>query len=205
MAGLTLVELAVTLFLVGIIFGAVARGYHLVSTARALKVVEDTRQMMEVAYAFHAVHSRFPGDCNGDGFVDLGRLDVDLSDFSERIADGSLCGEAASSITAQWRDVISAGMLKGTPRQLAENGYGGARYLARVVFPDGTVHNGVVQKNVPCYVAEFMDLHFDGVLNPGAGSVRKITHSGVVAESDSSAWCGQEKEMRVDLVCVIDR
>ena len=70
-AGFTLVELSVVLVVVGLLFAAVVKGQEMVDVAKSVKLLNDIKNVESLIQKYATMKSRMPGDCNGDGIIDM--------------------------------------------------------------------------------------------------------------------------------------
>ena len=68
-SGFTLVELALVLVIVGLLVGAIVKGWALLQNARAKRVLNDIKNLEVIIWGFYDRYARFSGDCNGDGII----------------------------------------------------------------------------------------------------------------------------------------
>ncbi len=88
--GVSLVELAIVLIIVGIIAGGVLKGIDLIESARANRIILSLNQVQNAWGIFKAENRRFPGDANRDSQISGGAETV-----------------------AVWNDLASTGQVAG--------------------------------------------------------------------------------------------
>ena len=81
-AGFTLVELSVVLVVVGLLFAAVVKGQEMVDITKSVKLLNDIKHVESLVQKYATMKGRMPGDCNGDGVIDMAadavlRVDTD--------------------------------------------------------------------------------------------------------------------------------
>ena len=79
-AGFTLVELSIVLVVVGLLFAAVVKGQEMVDLTKSVKLLNDIKHVESLVQKYATMKSRMPGDCDGDGVIDMAADSVSRQD-----------------------------------------------------------------------------------------------------------------------------
>ena len=79
-AGFTLVELSVVLAVVGLLFAAVVKGQEMVDLTKSVKLLNDIKHVESLVQKYATMKSRMPGDCDGNGVIDMAADSVSRQD-----------------------------------------------------------------------------------------------------------------------------
>ena len=114
--GFTLVEIAITLTVIGLMIGGVMKSQELITNTRLKKIERDSATISTVIYAYQDRYGSFPGD----DIKAASRFSVYSDDAANDIngnGDGSIDGNwigAANSETANlWKHLRAAGFIPG--------------------------------------------------------------------------------------------
>ena len=99
-AGFTLVELSVVLVVVGLLFAAVVKGQEMVDLTKSIKLLNDMKNVEALIQAHAITKGRMPGDCNGDGVIDMAADQVPRTDASNSTRADLYDFSAAKSVYA---------------------------------------------------------------------------------------------------------
>lgn len=121
--GFTLVELAISILIIGLLIGGILKGYEVVGNAQVVATINNLNEIEGASTIFQSKYRNMPGDIrepetripncttapcnvsgNEDGYIDLS------SDDMEEVVWGTLGHESRNF----WMHLAAAGMLRGT-------------------------------------------------------------------------------------------
>ena len=138
-AGFTLVEIAMTLAVIGLLIGSVIKGQELITNVRLKKMEKDSIDISMAIFAYQDRYGPFPGDDNkvtsrfsvyADGINDPAANDINGN--GDGLIDGNWIGDANSETANLWKHLRAAGLISGNgdddrPPKNAYNGNIGVR------------------------------------------------------------------------------
>lgn len=77
--GLSLVEMAVALFVIGLIMLITMQSKNVIEQYRQTQFTNQVRALKSNLHAFRNLHGRWPGDCNQDGLIDYRLLTTEAA------------------------------------------------------------------------------------------------------------------------------
>ena len=121
--GFTMVELAIVLVIAGLILVAVLKGTDTVNKAKVERAVADLRGLQGMVLEHQKRVNRLPGDCDGDGVIELGQTvsrtympsgQVPAVDNVQReVAALGVCGTVATAATYAGADNAGGNTIAG--------------------------------------------------------------------------------------------
>lgn len=181
--GFTLVELAVALVIIAVLFAAVLQGRALIDNAEYKTFKRSLADYAEAFQIFHERYGALPGDFND---ADIAFDDQDPGD-GNGIIGGNGCESAGEESCLAWRHLRAASLVQGDPGVEGdganpEHGYGG-QVAGFMTNNDGGAPFGhkILVEDVPVGIARRLDNDIDdGLCDAGAVSS--------VSGCDGSEW-----------------
>jgi hypothetical protein len=186
--GFTLVELAIILVIVGLLFQSVVKGQELIQSARVRDIMAQQDAVEQAVLAFQDRFRAPPGDfAEANLNIACGSGACLNGNGNGRIESGT-AGAIHEEILA-WQHLSAAGFLREgyqmldpsvsvpTPDNTPSSVFGG---LLQVVFDDGWGHNVKTGNYVPAAVLAEVDRKTDDGL-PNSGRFRFSTYAGAGA------------------------
>lgn len=120
--GFTLVELAISLMIIGLLLGGVLKGMELIENARVTQMARLMTSYQTAVTSFRSIYNKIPGDmlnahlrlpnctsttyctgrANGDGFIGL-----------KATADKNVAGWSSGEVWAFWQHLLRANLITG--------------------------------------------------------------------------------------------
>lgn len=117
-AGFTLVEMAVVLVIIAIIFGAVLQGRALIENAEYKSFKQSLADYAEAFHVFRERYGALPGDFNDpDSNAALGQAGGN----GDGIIGGGGCDSASEESCLAWRHLRAASLVQGDPGAVVDN------------------------------------------------------------------------------------
>ena len=113
-AGFTLVELSIVLVVVGLLFAAVVKGQEMVDITKSVKLLNDIKHVESLVQKYATMKSRMPGDCDGDGVIDM------AADAVSRVDTDNLARSAAYDFTTTRATYAAAPAVTGVNQGCAQ-------------------------------------------------------------------------------------
>jgi prepilin-type N-terminal cleavage/methylation domain-containing protein len=191
-AGFTLVEIAMTLAVVGLLIGSVIKGQELITNARLKKVEKDNTGISIAILAYQDRYGSLPGDDNKvtsrfsvyvDSINDPAANDINGN--GDGLITGNWIGVANSETANLWKHLRAAGLILGNgdddrqPKN-AYNGTIGVRDNSLKITGHVIVF-GLIEGRVAAIVDS---RHDDG--NPSSGYIQSDTSAELMDGSASS-------------------
>ena len=177
-AGFTLVEIAMTLAVIGLLIGSVIKGQELITNVRLKKMEKDSIDISMAIFAYQDRYGPFPGDDNkvtsrfsvyADGINDPAANDINGN--GDGLIDGNWIGAANSETANLWKHLRAAGLISGNGDQdrQPKNAYDGDIGVREgsLRIPGRVVVFGQINGTVARILESRLD---DG--NPSFGSVQ---------------------------------
>jgi prepilin-type N-terminal cleavage/methylation domain-containing protein len=169
--GFTLVELAIVLVIIGIMFGAVLKGQEMINNAKMKRVVSQQKEISAAIYSYYDRYGKYPGD--DDTALARGGVWAGVVNGN---GDGQVAGTAANMYActvgtgggieacAMWDHLRRANLITGAAGDSTNpaNAYGGkigVAYIAMGAAP-GT-YNWIGLSSIPTDVAQILDTQND--------------------------------------------
>ena len=170
--GFTLIELAITLVIIGIIAGVILKGQDLINSAKVKRFVGDLREVETLIWTFYDKKGRLPGDCDNDGLIDYTLTTTVPTYSNSTTAPTGYCdGSSSASADTVFDELKYAELLSQTDpnKELAKHEFNS--YFA--IGNDGTV-NAIVAYNIPAWAAKMIDKSIDKTENAKSGRLRRF-------------------------------
>ena len=119
--GFTLVEIAITLVIIGLMIGGVLKGQEMITNARLKKIQMDSSSIGLVILYYHDRYHAFPGDdpkvsirfsMYADGTNDPSADDINGN--GDGYIDGNWIGTVNSETANLWKHLRAAGLIPGS-------------------------------------------------------------------------------------------
>jgi prepilin-type N-terminal cleavage/methylation domain-containing protein len=191
--GLTLVELAIVLLVIGIILGAILKGQELIDNAKVKRLQNDLRGLEAAIWTFYDRTGYFPGDCNKNGTIEVS-LTTAPSLSTSTTPPSSFCNTTENA-DAPFNDLRYATILpqNAANADLAKTPFSGSIFA---IGYNGTAgYNAIAIYNVPAWAARMIDVSIDGSMNGIAGRIRNLA---------GSDWPGNQNQP-VNIIYLFDR
>jgi len=212
--GFTLIEMAIVMIIIGAILTAVLKGESLIENAKAKRVVAQVVELESLTWGFYDRYGRFPGDCPTnarDGIIDIPasrNWDVEDLDTSNTPPDGFCDGD--DDVNKPLNDLKFGGLYDSNipNRELFGTEFRGTIGLAYVSFGTNEPRNVIFVNDIPCWLAQEIDVNFDRYDSPGAGKVRYYTGYTSVETDTNKSWsdiCPEGVDKTVGIVYLFER
>jgi len=153
--GFSLIELALVLVIIGVLFAAVMQGQKMLYNARMQRIVSDMRDYAQVFLLYYDRYGMYPGDENDSNFPSGDTYDPPTANHNGLID--------AAEATDVWADLQNAlGVVrKASPVR-------GGTYVFGSMSFGGVTQNYISVTSIPNILAQAIDArHDDGVSTTG--------------------------------------
>lgn len=183
-AGVTIIELAIVMIVIGVLLGIVFKAQDLMNNARAKKVVRWCRQWETAQWSYYYRYERLAGDTDGNGVI----------------AD-----EAPP--TSPLQELIDAGIIEGAQKSINMGGYtfyikmghdtvGGEERNAIVICPSVICGRSIMENEI--VFMEVVDNILDDGVDAGVGDVRGIISITLAAGNEAVTHVTEESSSSSD-------
>ena len=229
--GLSILELAIGLAIVGVLAAMALKSQELVENYRQAQFVTKVQTLVSQLGSYRRTWGRWPGDCNRDGLIDPSFNTVALLEPLEYAVPTSLTPAASSSATyalgntcpsstltpfangnVPYNELRLAGLLPmgETNRKSADHGLGGEMHLGTLDVTSGTSYledkfNALVLTDVPIVAARRLAVAINGQ-DGSAGDTGRVRRSTTLGTFDALWTASGETELkRITVVVLFDR
>jgi len=208
--GFTLVELAIVLIIIGVIFGSIMKSTELIKSAKAKKNISDITVLADAQHRFYERNQRFAGDADNNGLIDYGTINTDTYPDETNVTTA----DDMDFPFAELENMEILGVKDNSEHaSLTE---GGPAYFAGITVTDSSgntlILNMVTVRQVPCLTAFLMEQSIDknqadSADSASTGRVRAILNNTLAA---NGAWtatniCGNNPDSLTNLAYLFDR
>lgn len=232
--GLSLVELAIGMAILGVVAGLAFRSQELMEQYQQAQFVNKVQNLKAQIASYRSAQGRWPGDCNRDGLMDptfvdatvlstLNSFDYDsparlspATSSDAAYALGTVCPASTltpfDNINVAYNELKLGGLLRaGEPnRKAASHGLGGFMYLGTFDTGVGTTtleqrFNALVLTNVPIAAARRLAVALDGF--DGSASNQHQVRRTDDFQSFAPLWTasGETELTRISVAVFFDR
>ena len=229
--GLSLLELAIGLAIVGVLAAMALKSQEVVESYRQAQFVTKVQTLVSQLGSYRRTWGRWPGDCNRDGLIDLSFNNLSTLTQLEYAVATSLTPAASSSATyalgntcpsgtlspfandnVPYNELRLAGLIPSgeTNRKASDHGLGGDMHLGTLDVSLGTDYledkfNALVLTDVPIVAARRLAVAINGQDDSASNKhrVRRITTLGTF----DPLWTatGETELKRITVVVLFDR
>lgn len=216
--GISLLELALGLAVLGILLGIAWRSSHAMEAAKTQQTLAQVRQLVGDLDAFRTGAGRWPGDCNRDGLIDFmveqtspgvaqQAAGSDPFDYvastglaaapsaSAAYAAGATCPTVTVApfppVNVPYNELKAGGQLPlaQANRLAARHAMGGAMFIGSFAAPGGERHNVLVLSQLPARAAQALAVALDG-FDGGRADVGRVRRLRADLQGFAPAWQG---------------
>ena len=195
-SGFTLVEIAMVLMVIGLLFGGIVRGQELINSTKTRNLAQEFRAVQTALYSYQDRYKALPGDNRAAATADARAIVA--STPAGLIGNGRIDGAWDSSIDSDesrlvWQQLRVAGFLAG-PTQLSDPDYiprtqfgtkMGISSNMQVTAP--TLPNGqynICTSGIPGKFAKHLDAQIDdGNAQTGAVRIARTSAPGIALQT----------------------
>jgi prepilin-type N-terminal cleavage/methylation domain-containing protein len=184
--GFTLVELALVMVVIGLLFGGIIKGQEMIKNARVKRFSAEQRSLAEAIYAYYDKYSYYPGD-DPNAFAKWSLLTVSANgNGNGLIANTTVsttpvwnCSAAGQEQCNLWGVLRQAGFLSGSLFASARHVFKGPIAVTYYTLPAWGTANAflthwIVYQDIPNDVCQALDSQYDDG-NWQTGNIRGST------------------------------
>ena len=229
--GLSLVELAIGLAIVGLLAAMALKSQEVVESYRQAQFVTKVQTLVSQLGSYRRTWGRWPGDCNRDGLVDLSLTNLGALTQLEYAVATSLTAAASSSATyalgntcpsstlspfangnVPYNELRLAGLIPSgeTNRKSSDHGLGGEMHLGTLDVSATTNYledkfNALVLTDVPIVAARRLAVAINGQ-DGSASNKHRVRRINALGTFDPLWTASGETELkRITVVVFFDR
>ena len=201
--GFTLVEMAVGLVILVLLFAAVVKGRDLIDHSHNKRMLGSLKALETAIWEYRDALERWPGDCDGDGVIGyrpVDGVDAGLALDAKLVDPLSLSCDAAATEDPEHKDTAFADLRlhqvlrQKTPNAvLARHPAGGLMHIGSLQdASSGESTNLIVLYHVTVATARYLDRHLDGSEDGRRGRLRRWDSS---PGNLGIAWPAQDERL----------